>query len=67
MEDLKALLIEKTGIDAVAAEKVITFLDENWDEVAKSVGGEKIEDLGEAVGNVIEDMKGKIGGLFDKK
>ncbi len=67
MEDLKALLIEKTGIDEAAAEKVIGFLDENWDEVAKSIGGEKMEDLGEAVGDVIEDVKGKISGLFDKK
>ncbi|MBN2406025.1 MAG: hypothetical protein JXE06_10650 [Coriobacteriia bacterium] len=66
MEEIMQQLMAKTGIDEATATKVVDFLRENWDDVAKWIGGEKLGDMKENVTEAMGDVKDKISGLFNK-
>ncbi|MDO9557881.1 MAG: hypothetical protein Q7J82_09965 [Coriobacteriia bacterium] len=66
MEEIVQKLMAKTGVDEATAMKVVDFLRENWDDVAKWIGGEKFGDVKENVSEAMHDVKGKLSGLFSK-
>lgn len=78
MDELKGLVIGKLGVDEAMATKVVAFLEDNWDDVARIVrkekfgdmkedAGEKLDDLKDDAADIFDAAKDKIGDLFKKK
>lgn len=77
MDELKGMLMGKLGVDEAMATKVVAFIEDNWDDVARIVrkdkfgdlkedATEKLGDLKEDAADVFDAAKDKIGGLFKK-
>jgi hypothetical protein len=64
MDEMMQQLMAKTGIDEATATKVVGFVQENWDDVVKWIGGEKLDDVKERAGEVFGDVKDKLSGMF---